>query len=48
MIGPGVVSHTCNPSYLGGTDDEEHGSMPAGQKVTWASSQQQQQQIWVW
>jgi hypothetical protein len=23
------VAHACNPSYLGGTDHEDHGSKPA-------------------
>jgi hypothetical protein len=26
---PGVVADTCNPSYLGGRDKEDHGSKPA-------------------
>jgi hypothetical protein len=26
---PGTVAHTCNPSYLGGGDQEDQGSKPA-------------------
>jgi hypothetical protein len=30
----GGVAHTCNPSYLGGRDGEDHGSRPAwGKKL---------------
>jgi hypothetical protein len=29
---PGVVAHFCKPSYLGGTDWEDHGSKPAWAK----------------
>jgi hypothetical protein len=29
----GTVAHTCNPSYSGGRDQEDHGSEPA-----WANS----------
>jgi hypothetical protein len=30
---PGTVAHTCNSSYLGGRDQEDHGTRPA-----WANS----------
>jgi hypothetical protein len=30
-----LVAHTCNPSYLGGRDYEDHSSKPA-----WANSSQ--------
>jgi hypothetical protein len=26
---PGLVAHTCNPSYSGGRDQEDRGSYPA-------------------
>jgi hypothetical protein len=29
---PGVVAHTCNPSYLGGRDQEDCGLRPAQAK----------------
>jgi hypothetical protein len=31
--GPGMVVHVCNPSYLGGRDQEDCYSRPSGQKV---------------
>jgi hypothetical protein len=31
----GTVAHTCNPSYSGGRDQEDHGSKPA-----WVNSSQ--------
>jgi hypothetical protein len=27
------MTHTCNPTYSGGRDQEDHGSKPAGQIV---------------
>jgi hypothetical protein len=30
---PSLVAYTCNPSYLGGRDQEDHSSKPA-----WANS----------
>jgi hypothetical protein len=35
MLGRTPVAHTCNPSYSGGRDQEDHGLKPA-----WASSSQ--------
>jgi hypothetical protein len=29
---PGVLAHTCNPSYSVGRDQEDHGSRPAKTK----------------
>jgi hypothetical protein len=29
-----MVAHACNPSKLGGTDQEDHGSWPARQKIS--------------
>jgi hypothetical protein len=31
---PNGVSHACNPSYLGGGDQEDHGSRP-DKKLAW-------------
>jgi hypothetical protein len=28
-----MVAHTCNPRYLGGRDQEDHGSRPAWAKI---------------
>jgi hypothetical protein len=28
-----LVAHACNPNYLGGRDQEDQGSKPAGQIV---------------
>jgi hypothetical protein len=33
LIGQELVAHTCNPSYLGSKDQEDHGS-----KLSWAHS----------
>jgi hypothetical protein len=32
-MGQALVAHTCNPTYSGGRDQEDHGSKPA-----WANS----------
>jgi hypothetical protein len=29
VLQPGTVAHACNPSYLGGRDQKDHGSKPA-------------------
>jgi hypothetical protein len=31
-VGPGMVAHTCNPSYSGGRDEGDHSSRPAQSK----------------
>jgi hypothetical protein len=31
-LGPGVVAHACNPSYLGGGDQEDSSLRPAWAK----------------
>jgi hypothetical protein len=32
IISPGMVTHACNPSYLGDGDQEDHGLRPAQAK----------------
>jgi hypothetical protein len=31
------VAHACNPSYIGGRDQEDHGSKPAQANSSWDS-----------
>jgi hypothetical protein len=33
QIGQTLVAHTCNPSYSGGRDQEDHGSKPVWTKI---------------
>jgi hypothetical protein len=38
-----LVAHACNPSYSGGTDQEDHGSKPAQAKIPETLSQKTHQ-----
>jgi hypothetical protein len=40
------MAHTCNPSYLGGGDQEDRGSSPTGQRVNEAPPLQSISQEW--
>jgi hypothetical protein len=43
---PGMVAHTCNPTYSGGRDQEDFSSLPVQQKVHKTPAQSIKN--WVW